>query len=77
MGKYLKCLKESKDLTEEEKIKSLDEVLKEIVNLNISVKYIYIHQKVQTSIVLEEKNLVLKKISNISKKDRDLRKKKY
>lgn len=41
MGKYLKCLKESKDLTEEEKIKSLDEVLKEIVNLNISVKYIY------------------------------------
>ena len=41
MGKYLRSLKESKNLTEEEKINSLDQVLKEIVNLKIYIIYIY------------------------------------
>ena len=78
MGKFLKSIHESKDLTDEEKANSLNDLLKEIVSGNLAFPYLFaIKKKVETSIILEEKNLVIKKIYNISKTERDSSKSHY
>jgi hypothetical protein len=45
MGKFLKSIHESKDLTDEEKANSLNDLLKEIVSGNLAFPYLFAIKK--------------------------------